>query len=206
MSPTFNFPILKTSNELQLDLDDALKSESFLFLRSQNVVSTQINVIEDYFDHINLIQLANKKLAESKDDLYRNRFTEEGVDEDPLAMKTENVQASISFKDRKGEFKSNAGESTVTFPVNQYVCKMDMFSWFMDKDELELEAAESEEVNIDSDLDFVGPNFFSINPKQDSLSFRAPKARFSLREKTSTLLNIVEFYSYENSSDKETIQ
>ena len=28
----------------------------------------------------------------------------------------------------------------------------------------------------------------------------------SLREKTSTLLNIVEFYSYENSSDKETIQ
>ena len=73
----FNFPILKTSNELQLDLDDALKSEPFLFLRSQNVVNTQINVIEDYFDHINLIQLSNKKLAESKDDLYRNRFTEE---------------------------------------------------------------------------------------------------------------------------------
>ena len=72
----FNFPILKTSNELQLDLDDALKSEPFLFLRSQNVVSTQINVIEDYFDHINLIQLSNKKLAESKDDLYRNRFTD----------------------------------------------------------------------------------------------------------------------------------
>lgn len=73
----FNFPILKTSNELQLDLDDALKSEPFLFLRSQNVVNTQINVIEDYFDHIYLIQLSNKKLAESKDDLYRNRFTEE---------------------------------------------------------------------------------------------------------------------------------
>ena len=73
----FNFPILKTSNELQLDLDDALKSEPFLFQRSQNVVNTQIKVIEDYFDHINLIQLSNKKLAESKDDLYRNRFTEE---------------------------------------------------------------------------------------------------------------------------------
>ncbi len=73
----FNFPILKTSNELQLDLDGALKSEPFLFLRSQNVVNTQIDVIEDYFNHINLIQLANKKLAESKDDLYRNRFTEQ---------------------------------------------------------------------------------------------------------------------------------
>ena len=73
----FNFPILKTSNELQLDLDDALESEPFLFLRSQNVVIKQINVIESYFDHINLIQLANKKLAKSKDNLYRNRFTEQ---------------------------------------------------------------------------------------------------------------------------------
>jgi len=73
----FNFPILKTSNELQLNLDDALESEPFLFLRSQNVVIKQINVIDSYFDHINLIQLANKKLAKSKDDLYRNRFTEQ---------------------------------------------------------------------------------------------------------------------------------
>ena len=73
----FNFPILKTSKELQLDLDDALTSEPFLFLRSQNVVITQINVIEAYFDHINSIQLANKKLAKSKDTLYRNRFTEQ---------------------------------------------------------------------------------------------------------------------------------
>ena len=73
----FNFPILKTSNELQLDLEDALTSEPFLFLRSQNVVVTQINVIEAYFDHINSIQLANKKLAKSKDTLYRNRFTEQ---------------------------------------------------------------------------------------------------------------------------------
>ena len=73
----FNFPILKTSNELRLDLDDALESEPFLFLRSQNVVIKQINVIESYFDHINLIQLANKKLAKSKDNLYRNRFTEQ---------------------------------------------------------------------------------------------------------------------------------
>ena len=73
----FNFPILKTSNELRLDLEDALESEPFLFLRSQNVVIKQINVIESYFDHINLIQLANKKLAKSKDNLYRNRFTEQ---------------------------------------------------------------------------------------------------------------------------------
>ena len=73
----FNFPILKTSDQLQLDLEEALNSEPFLFLRSQDVVSKQIEVIDDYFKHINLIQLANIKLAESKDDLYRNRFTEQ---------------------------------------------------------------------------------------------------------------------------------
>ena len=74
---TFNFPILKTSDQLQLDLEEALNSEPFLFLRSQDVVSKQIDVIDDYFKHINLIQLANIKLADSKDDLYRNRFTEQ---------------------------------------------------------------------------------------------------------------------------------
>ena len=73
----FNFPILKTSDQLQLDLEKALNSEPFLFLRSQDVVSKQIDVINDYFKHINLIQLANIKLADSKDDLYRNRFTEQ---------------------------------------------------------------------------------------------------------------------------------
>ena len=107
----FNFPILKTSNELQLDLDDALESEPFLFLRSQNVVIKQINVIESYFDHINLIQLANKKLAKSKDDLYRNRFTEQfdlsriDVQSDSAAlnvlMETVKENYNFAFNDEK---------------------------------------------------------------------------------------------------------
>ena len=107
----FNFPILKSSNELQLDLDDALKSEPFLFLRSQNVVNTQIMVIEDYFNHINLIQLANKKLTETKDDLYRNRFTEQfdlvriNVQSDSAALNVlmEKVKEdyAFSFNDEK---------------------------------------------------------------------------------------------------------
>ena len=34
----FNFPILKTEDELQNDLNEAIQSEPFLFLRSQDVV------------------------------------------------------------------------------------------------------------------------------------------------------------------------
>ena len=107
----FNFPILKTSDQLQLDLEEALNSEPFLFLRSQDVVSKQIEVIDDYFKHINLIQLANIKLADSKDDLYRNRFTEQfdlariNVQSDSTAlevlMETVEENYNFAFNDEK---------------------------------------------------------------------------------------------------------
>ena len=107
----FNFPILKTSNELQIDLDHALKSEPFHFLRSQDVVKNQIIVIEDYFEHINLIQVANKKLKESTDNLYRNRFTKEfdsariSLESDSAAlgilMERVNEEYNFSYNDEK---------------------------------------------------------------------------------------------------------
>ncbi|MDX2361605.1 MAG: hypothetical protein QNK23_12425 [Crocinitomicaceae bacterium] len=104
--------------------------------------------------------------------------------ENALAFKTDNVNAEVSFKDRKGVFKSNEGESVVEFPVNQYMCKMDQFSWLMDDHAIELESQEQLADAATSGVDLVGPNFFSTHPKQDSLQFRAPKARFDLKEKT----------------------
>jgi putative nucleotidyltransferase with HDIG domain len=75
------------------------------------VVSKQIEVIDDYFKHINLIQLANIKLAESKDDLYRNRFTEQfdlariNVQSDSAAlevlMETVEENYNFAFNDEK---------------------------------------------------------------------------------------------------------
>ena len=107
----FNFPILKTSDQLQSDLEKALNSEPFIFLRSQDMVSKQIDVIDDYFKHINLIQLANIKLADSKDDLYRNRFTEQfdlariNVQSDSAAlevlMETVEENYNFAFNDEK---------------------------------------------------------------------------------------------------------
>ncbi|MBC8345790.1 MAG: HDIG domain-containing protein [Candidatus Marinimicrobia bacterium] len=71
----FNFPILKTEGELQSDLDEAIKLESFLFFRSQDVVNNQVTGIEEYFTLVNSIQHDNKKLSDSQDLLYRNRFS-----------------------------------------------------------------------------------------------------------------------------------
>jgi hypothetical protein len=107
-----------------------------------------------------------------------------GEDEDPLAFKTDNVNAHISFKERKGVFKSNEGESVVEFPVNQYMCKMDQFTWLMDELSIEMQKKGEREISINQGVDLVGPNFFSTHPKQDSLQFRAPKAKFDLKSKT----------------------
>lgn len=112
----------------------------------------------------------------------KNNYAAEGEEEDPLSFKTDNVKANVSFKTKKGEFKSNSGETTVYFPVNQYACKMDMFTWYMDQENIEMSSAEKGE-NVKADLDLAGPNFFSTHPKQDSLQFRAPKAKFDLRTK-----------------------
>lgn len=113
----------------------------------------------------------------------KNIYQEPG--EDPLAFKTDNVACHVSFKDRKGEFKSNNGESVIEFPVNQYICRMDMFIWLMDKDELDIQKSQKEnDININTDLELRTNNFVSTHPEQDSLRFSSPKARFSLKGKT----------------------
>lgn len=106
------------------------------------------------------------------------------LSENALAFDTDNVQSHVSFKDRKGEFNSNQGESEVNFPVNQYMCKMDKFTWFMDDYSIEMERQKDRDLAINTGVDLKGPNFFSTHPKQDSLSFRAPKAKFSIKDKT----------------------
>ncbi len=111
----------------------------------------------------------------------KNTFAEPG--ENALAFAAENVRADISFKNRKGDFVSNKGTSLIKFPINQYQCRMDKFQWFMDKDEMKLEKGSESDVSIEAGLDLAQPNFFSTHPKQDSLQFRAPQAKYDLRQK-----------------------
>lgn len=101
---------------------------------------------------------------------------------DQISFATNNVNCHVDFEARRGEFKSNDGTSKVEFPQNQYFCYMDMFTWLMDNDQMELSKSDSD-LNIDSELDLAGPNFYSVHPDQDSLRFRAPKATFSLKDK-----------------------
>lgn len=107
-------------------------------------------------------------------------------EENSVAFKTDNVNAHVNFETRMGEFKSNGDESFVEFPDNQYVCYMDHFKWFMDSDNLEMSAKKEGGITIDTDIDLAGSNFYSTHPDQDSLNFRAPKARFDVKKRTIT--------------------
>ena len=101
----FNYPILKTDQELRSDLDEAIKSEPFLFFRSQDIVDGQVVSIHDYFNLVNVLQLGNEKLSASKDTLYRNRFSDQydaaritvQSDSAALAVLMERIQNEFAF-------------------------------------------------------------------------------------------------------------
>ena len=101
----FNFPILKTDDELDADLEKALKSEPFQFSRSQDVVDGQIAMIGNFIDLVEAIQASHKQLKDSKDTLYRNRFSDQydaarvavQSDSAALALQMETIQNDFAF-------------------------------------------------------------------------------------------------------------
>jgi hypothetical protein len=97
-----------------------------------------------------------------------------------LAFSTDNVNAHIDFTKRVGEFKSNGKGSIVKFPVNQYICFMDNFKWYMDDSQIEL--GSDKKPASQGDLDLEGPEFISVHPKQDSLRFQSPAAKYDLKK------------------------
>lgn len=104
------------------------------------------------------------------------------MNRDEMAFRTSNVSADVQFDKRVAEFESNGDDTFVEFPVNQYVCYMDKFKWFMDDNSIELESSEAlaSDFVIDTELNVAKSNFYSTHPDQDSLNFMAPKAVYDI--------------------------
>jgi hypothetical protein len=147
---------------------DGMTGSGYMFIENGQILSTLYKFKHSHLD------------ADTAEFYLRTVNLEE------MAFKTENVNAHVDFNTRKGQFKSNSGESFVQFPENQYICYMDQFNWLMDQDDLEMESKDKGNVNIETDLDLSGSNFFSLHPKQDSLSFKSPKAKFDVKKKIIT--------------------
>lgn len=109
-------------------------------------------------------------------------FRLNSMNQSEMAFRTDNVSANVDFAGRVAEFESNGDDTFVEFPVNQYVCFMDQFKWFMDDNTIELESSEeiASDFVIDTELDLARSNFYSTNPDQDSLNFMAPKAVYDI--------------------------
>jgi hypothetical protein len=107
------------------------------------------------------------------------------------AFSTKNYNSHIDFYNRKGQFTSNGGASFVEFPINQYVCSIDEFDWFMDSYQIAIGSAEKETemAQYDNltireliDVQLQGSEFISIHPDQDSLSFISTVSTYNLKE------------------------
>ena len=101
-------------------------------------------------------------------------FNLRSADRELMAISTKNVKSKIDFSKRMGTFISNGKGSYVTFPLNQYICFISEFRWYMDNKEVEFSSDENTKLNI------LGSDFVSINPFQDSLRWNAGLARYSL--------------------------
>lgn len=126
-------------------------------------------------------------------DADTSNFNLKTVDMNEFAFKTNNVNSHIDFNERKGEFQSNGEASFVEFPQNKYICFMDQFTWFMDREEIEMSASKKALANVPDntqnlspteleDVQLKGSQFISIHPDQDSLTFVAPSAKYNLKK------------------------
>ena len=127
-------------------------------------------------------------------DADTSNFNLKSMNMEDFTFKTNNVNSHIDFVKRIGKFHSNGEASFVTFPQNKYICYMDQFTWYMDKEEIEMSADKNKNQlvmdKVDTtnmtetqkeDIQLEGSKFISIHPKQDSLNFMAPSAKYNLR-------------------------
>ena len=118
-------------------------------------------------------------------------FNLKSLEYDVSAFSTLNYKSHIDFNERKGEFVSNGGASIVNFPVNQYICMLDEFEWFMDSYEIAIgslekqaEMAQYNDLSIQEliDVPIQGSEFISVHPDQDSLRFISTTSTYNLKD------------------------
>ena len=70
----FTFPILKSNQKLQNDLDERKNSIPYVFNRDLNIAEKQKVLLSDFFLKVNELRYANWRLEESKRLGYERRY------------------------------------------------------------------------------------------------------------------------------------
>lgn len=118
-------------------------------------------------------------------------FHLKAIDEEGITFASKNVNAKMDLQKRVGDFVANGDATIVEFIKNQYIAYMERFKWFMDSEEIQL-GDETKKLNgsAENALDLEGPQFISVHPKQDSLRFLAPAAKYNLRKCIISCINV----------------
>lgn len=176
-----------------------IKTPISMFEGQAEAKSGEIDLQPDGLTGTGIVEFSGAELESELMKYKYNSFTSDTADfrllamqEANLAFRTNNVSALIDFDKRIGKFKSNGDETKVEFPVNEYICYMDEFKWFMDKNDIALETSREMATDfvIDTELDMTRSNFFSVAKDQDSLNFMSPNAIYDLDSYTITATQI----------------
>ncbi len=119
-------------------------------------------------------------------------FRLKALDEEGFTFSTKGLKSHIDFKKRQGDFQSNGKGSYVRFDKNQYIAYLEKFTWYMDKEQIDIgdDSKQFTQEEIDKELNIEGPEFISVHPKQDSLRFFAPSATYELKKKIIRAKNV----------------
>jgi len=127
-----------------------------------------------------------------------------------LPFKTENVHAFIDVDAKKGTFTANSDSCKIIFPVNQYSCVMDHFTWDIGRSSIDIgagiagadkkllattvEQRDSLRNSLPEDqkknVRLTGTWFTSLNEKQDSLTFFSGSSSYDIKENLITAKNV----------------
>ncbi len=101
------------------------------------------------------------------------------LEEDAIALKTDNVNSDIDFDKREGHFIVNNDQIITELPKNKYITKVNEFTWDMKRQKIEFKPF------TDKLQQFV-----SIDKAQDSLRFEGKHAVYDLKTNTITVSEI----------------
>lgn len=175
---TVDFKMFENQATLEGDLNltsNGLTGEGKLYIDKAKITSNKFRYKADIID------------ADTADfDLYTINILNTDFESD-------NVNSHIDFKERKGVFRTNGKKTIWKFPENKYISEMNEMTWYMDQDELAISAdmdvlqkLETVDANVSpnewENLFLEGPKFTSVHPRQDSLSFVAPRAKYNYKE------------------------
>jgi len=115
-------------------------------------------------------------------------FNIESVEESGLALSTSNYFATMDFDELMGNFKTNGDDATIEFPLNRFMCTMDEFDWYIERNELvfrnylDIDIPDLSTMPLKNiiDVNLAGSELISLHPLQDSLAFFTLNASYSL--------------------------